>query len=342
MIKFIFVLIALGVFACLFLWTKNYYTGPKSDHFDGRYFHNVPDRFRTFDELVKWLWNRKPTPWPEHIEIEKFAPPKPRSAENEMKVTFVNHATVLIQWNGVNILTDPVWSERASPFTWMGPKRVHEPGILWEDLPKIDVVLISHNHYDHMDRDTLHKLYQRDRPIMVTGLGNGTILKGFEIPHSIELDWWQTTDVTPNFAVTYVPAQHFSARWPWDKDKALWGGFVIKNQGDTVYFMGDSGDGDHFTDIGEKFGPFRLALIPIGAYEPRWFMKPAHINPQEAVAIHQLLKSNTSIAIHFGTFPLSDEGIDQPQIDLKHALENAKLSENEFLLLKPGESRQIP
>lgn len=342
MAKIFVLFLAIFFFSFIYLWTKNYYIGPVSDHFDGRYFHNIPERYRTFKELLAWLFTRKPVPWPEHIEIDKFPKPKPRSEENELLVTFVNHATVLIQWNGMNFLTDPIWSERASPFTWTGPKRVHEPGIAWEDLPKIDVVLISHNHYDHMDEKTLQNLVSRDNPLVISGLGNGAIMRELGVPKTTELDWWQTTQVNHDWSVTYVPGQHFSARWPWNKDKALWGGFVIQGNHGSVYFVGDSGEGEHFQQIGDKFGPVRLALIPIGAYEPQWFMKPAHISPREAIDVHKTVKANKSIAIHFGTFPLSDEGIDQPLKDLKEELHKAKVTENDFMILKPGESRQIP
>lgn len=325
-----------------FLWTKSYYQGPKSDHFDGRYFHNTPEATRSFANLIKWLTTRTQVKWPEHIDIKKFPKPNDRSAENEMIVTFVNHATVLVQWNGLNILTDPVWSERASPFTWIGPKRVHEPGVAWDDLPKIDVVLLSHNHYDHMDQATLQKLVARDHPKIISGLGNGTILHRWGVDDTIELDWWQSKQIDTDWTITYVPSQHFSARWPWDMDKALWGGFIVKGKDGTLYFAGDTGDGPHFQKIADQFAPIRLALIPIGAYKPEWFMNIAHIAPIDAVKLHKTLKSNKSMGIHFGTFALADEEYYEPENDLKHELNASGISQDDFWILLPGESRKVP
>jgi L-ascorbate metabolism protein UlaG (beta-lactamase superfamily) len=231
---------------------------------------------------------------------------------NELRVTLINHSTVLLQQNGAHFLTDPIWSERASPLAWAGPRRRRKPGVVWEDLPRIDIVLLSHNHYDHLDLATLRRLADRGQSQFVVPIGVARLLRSQRIGPVHELDWSESVPLG-RIIVHSVPALHFSARGIFDRNATLWCGYVIEAADRMVYFAGDTAFGAHFAAIRERFGQPRLALLPIGAYEPRWFMSPIHMNPEDAVKAHQILGAETSIAIHHGTFQLGDEGIDTPR-----------------------------
>lgn len=292
------------------------YRGPKSDHFDGKRFHNHQSGWQTEGSFLEWQLTRKPGEWRVWIDDPPGPEPERRVAGGRVRVTWVNHATVLVQMDGLNILTDPIWSKRCSPVAFTGPMRHRAPGLRFEDLPPIDLVLVSHNHYDHLDLATLRRLRA---PILVP-LGVTALLERHGVRNSKDLDWWQTLNVNERVAVTVVPAQHFSARGLSDRNASLWCGFVISGPSGSVYFAGDTGWGRHFVQIAERFGPVRVALLPIGAYEPRWFMKTAHISPAEAVDAHHALRARTSIGIHWGTFRLSDEG----ELDPARALEAAR------------------
>jgi L-ascorbate metabolism protein UlaG (beta-lactamase superfamily) len=320
-----------------------------SDHFDGRKFHNQEaierprdiGRFislRLFKYLTRAVQDRPDPGWPVWINDPPGSPPPQRVPG--LRITFVNHATLLIQMEGVNILTDPQWSERASPVSWAGPKRHRAPGIRFEDLPPIDLVLISHNHYDHMDLPTLRRLMARGHPLLVTPIGNAAFLKSKGIP-SVEIDWWQSVPLPEGLTVTSVPAQHFSARSLNDRDNALWGGFVVQGKKESVFFAGDTGYGPHFTEIGKRYPRIRVALLPIGAYLPRWFMKPVHLSPEEAVQADVDLGAQIAIPMHYGTFKLSEEGIDDPVKDLHQALKRLGYAAPTFVVLKPGEGKDL-
>jgi L-ascorbate metabolism protein UlaG (beta-lactamase superfamily) len=207
------------------------------------------------------------------------------------------------------------------------------------ELPRIDVVLLSHNHYDHLDLAALRSLARRDRARIVTTLGNDVWLAGRGVDGAKALDWWEPTRPCAGLEVVCTPAQHFSARNPWDRNRTLWGGFVLKSAAGTLYFAGDTGFGPLFATIGARLGPFDLALIPIGAYEPRWFMQPVHVHPDEAVRAHVALRSARSIGMHFGTFQLTDEGFDEPLRELAAAREKHGIAREEFDTLVPGETR---
>lgn len=305
-------------------------------HFDGKRFYN-PDAQQApgFLDVIRWKLTSRPEPSPAFIpDVDQSIPPA-RVDGDALRVTLVNHSTVLLQHRGSNILTDPIWSERASPFSWMGPRRRRNPGVRMEDLPSIDAVLISHDHYDHMDLPTLRQLAVGRHPAFIVPAQVAQLLRAANIGPAHELDWGQSLSL-PNFVVHCVPALHFSARGIWDRNKTLWCGYVIESRNRLVYFAGDTGFGPHFNHIRERFGAPHLALLPIGAYEPRWFMSPVHMAPEEAVKAHDILRAKTSIAIHHGTFQLGDEGIDTPTKELMACAPNES-----FLVLKNGEHTNI-
>ena len=256
----------------------------------------------------------------------------------------MNHATVLIQVDELNILTDPVYSLRASPFQWAGPRRIRSPGVRLEDLPPIDVILISHNHYDHLDLDTLQKLQalnpQDDGPLILAGLGNGQLFVQHGLKHYRDMDWGERiTHKTVEFIFTQ--AQHRSGRGIADQMKTLCGSFVIQTSHGNIYFAGDTGYGPHFKEAREEYGSFALSLLPIGAYEPRWMMSDIHLNPREAVQAHVDLDSQQSLGIHFGTFQLTYEGVDQPRLDLAKARQDLQVPDDQFWALQFGETREL-
>ena len=317
-------------------------TPPRSDHWDGRVFRNVHDRTeKTLADV--WAWRRQShrIPWPRWIE-DPPQPPPTRVAANRIAVTFIGHASFLLQIGGRCLLLDPVWSPRASPLTFAGPKRVRAPGQPLEALPGVDLLLVSHNHYDHLDLATLRAVRQRWAPPAVTGLGNARHMAKAGFQAVPELDWWQSTEAA-GLRITYVPAQHFSARTPFDRNHSLWGGFVIQAGAATVYVAGDTGWCPHFAEIAQAFPRIDLALLPIGAYEPRWFMRTQHMDPGEAVRAHQALGARRSIGMHFGTFAgLTDEAIDGPEGWLAEARAEAGLAAEAFTTLPFGATRDWP
>jgi L-ascorbate metabolism protein UlaG (beta-lactamase superfamily) len=317
------------------------YRGPRSDHFDGERFHNLQPVEQPRAGVIRWMLTRQRGPWREEPGSMPGPPPPRRVGPGELRVTFVNHATVLVQMDGFNVLTDPIWSERCSPFSWAGPRRSRPPGVRWEDLPPIDAVLISHNHYDHLDVATLQRLAQDHRPRIYAALGNGPLLRSRGIPVTAELDWWQSVDLAPGLTLTGVPAQHFSNRTLTDRNRALWTGFVIQGRAGPVYFAGDTALGPHFEQIRNRFGAVRLALLPIGAYRPEWFMSPVHMSPSDAIKAHQLVGAATSVAIHFGTFQLGDDGIDEPVQRLQQEMQKLTPPPR-FWVLGFGEGRDVP
>ena len=310
----------------------------RSDHFDGRRFFNPNGaNGQPFWRLPRLL--RTPqTPWPSEVPVEPQRPPTP--GPGEVAVTFIGHATFLIQSAGTSVLIDPVFYSRASPVPFAGPRRVRAPGVRFDDLPPISLMLLSHNHYDHCDLGTLRLLEQRFHPPVVTPLGNGRLLRSAGFRRVEELDWWETSSTAP-FPITVTQAQHFSARGPFDRNRALWGGFLIDIGGHRILHTGDSGYGPHFTEIAARLAPIDLALVPIGAYEPRWFMKDIHMNPAEAVQAHLDLGTRQSIAMHYGTFQLTAEGIDEPVRELAKALQERGVAAERFRAVEVGESVRL-
>lgn len=287
---------------------------PVSDHCDGTRFFNLDpnaDAGRRIGEVLKWATSRTPAPWPEWVADP--AHPFPETVpDGGLAVTFLGHASFLLRLGDLHVLTDPVFSTHAGPFGRFGPKRVRAPGLPLERLPRIDLVLQSHNHYDHLDPGTLEALAGRGPLEVITPLGNADYLPRRLRAATTELDWWDGTTTRQGTRVTAIPAQHFSARTPFDRNRALWGGFVLDHAGWRVCFAGDTGYAAHFRDVGARFPGIDLALLPIGAYDPRWFMRPAHADPEEAVQAHLDLGAARSLAMHHGTFQLTDEPIDEP------------------------------
>jgi L-ascorbate metabolism protein UlaG (beta-lactamase superfamily) len=311
-----------------------------SDHCDGYRFYNPGiDIDKSFVDLWRMLNSPNRARWPEHVDNGSFPPPPRAVPPGEIAVTPIGQATVLIQFAGLNVLTDPTYSKRASPLGWVGPKRARDPGVAFEALPRIDVVALSHNHYDHMDMPTLRRLRDRWDPLVVAGLGNARLLASHGLEHVTELDWWQSIELRPDVRLTFVPAQHWSGRAFGDRRRMLWGGYWFDAPGGRVYFAGDTGYPAQFREIRRRLGAPTIALLPIGAYEPRWFMAPQHVNPEEAVRAHLDLGARLSIGMHFATFhQLSDEAMDAPVRALAVALQGHDVSADAFRVLGFGET----
>lgn len=330
-----------------FFKTRNpYYHGPETDHFDGlRFFNPGGVEPGTFGDLMRWQFGSdRRANWPKFRE-SPFGTARPDPAVEDLRVTMVGHATLLIQVSGLNILTDPVWSVRTSPVPFAGPKRVMQPGIAFGDLPKIHHVIVTHNHYDHLDIETLKRLQRDHRPRFFTPLGNDRIIHR-AIPDAAitVMDWDQHVEVEERLTVCCEPCHHWSARGTGDRRMALWAAFVLKTPAGKIYHIGDTGfhSGINYRDAQRKYERFRLAILPIGAYEPRWFMRGQHQNPEEAVEGMRLCGAAHAIGHHFGTVQLTNEAIDQPVIDLYKALDAAGIERTRFRPLLPGEQFDVP
>lgn len=331
---------ALLVAACARLMTNSKPAFTQSDHFDGRRFFNphMPETDkRSFADLLRWQRNRPANSWPIWIDDSRHPPPQAQPPEL-ISVTFLGHASFYLRIGGKGVLIDPVYSPRASPVSFAGPRRIRAPGQPLGALPGVDVLLVSHNHYDHLDLDTLAEVNQIWAPPTVTGLGVDPLLRQAELKTITPLDWWQSVEIA-GLRITYVPAQHFSARGLFDRDATLWGGFVIQAGQRSVYFCGDSGYCPHFREIGERFPGLDIALLPIGAYEPRWFMRPMHMNPAEAVQAFTDLGAKRAIGMHFGTYSgLTDEAVDAPLQALADARQAHNIDETLFGTLAFGQT----
>jgi L-ascorbate metabolism protein UlaG (beta-lactamase superfamily) len=354
---------------------RRYYDGPESSHYDGARFFN-PDGGISFSGprrggprggiagyVVGWLsgTDGRP-PWPDAIAV-KQARPAPFAAPRGMKAIWVGHATVLVQAAGLNILTDPIWSDRASPVPFAGPERIARPGIRFEDLPKIDLVLVSHNHYDHLDIPTLKRLWQRDRPVIVTALGNDSLLAAHGIP-SRALDWGEAAsgaDLTgkggewavqcgnyehcPDYRVHAVRSHHWTSRWGVDRNRALWSAFLVETRAGRIFFAGDTGAGNlEWADQARRLGPIRLAIIPIGAFRfaPGQMESDAHVGPGGAVTLFRRLGATSAIPIHWGTFRLSWEAWDTPPRMLELMLACEGIARKRFAPLRIGQEVMVP
>lgn len=317
---------------------NRYYQGPPSDHFDGVRFFNpgqaLPDI--GIRELLRWRFTGDKARWPGSVPV---AQAKPEARVEGLRITMVGHATLLIQVAGCNILTDPVWSDRASPVSFAGPRRVTAPGIAFADLPPIDIVLLSHCHYDHLDVATLRRLHAAHDPLMAMPLGNDSIVRA-AVPGArcVAGDWWDRLPLADGVATTLTPAYHWGNRWPTDARMALWSGHHLSTPAGTIWFVGDTGyeDGRIFPEIGARLGSPDVALIPIGAYAPRWFMAPQHVDPAEAVRIFGDVGAGRALGIHWGTFQLTDEARDAPGEALAAAVSAATVAADRFVAAAPG------
>ena len=327
-----------------------YYQGPPSDHFDGTTFFNPGGTpLKGFGDFLRWQLAGDRAEWPDHYPSPlPSAQPAERVAEDALRLTMVGHATLLIQTGGLNILTDPVWSERASPVQFIGPSRANPPGIDFDDLPPIDLVLVTHNHYDHLDTITLGRLRETHDPLVVTPLGNDTIITN-DVPamRVAARDWGDTIEhgtAEGRVRIHLLPCHHWSARGIKDRNMALWAAFVVESAAGRTYIVGDAGynDGRDYRHARDQFGGFRCAVLPVGAYEPRWFMKPQHQNPEEAVK--GVADCNAAVAAghHWGTFQLTNEGIEEPVRDLEAALDGHGIACDRFRPLRPGEVWDVP
>ncbi|MBY0330305.1 MAG: MBL fold metallo-hydrolase [Acetobacteraceae bacterium] len=316
--------------------------GPVSDHFDGaRFFNPGGAAPRSLLDVARWQAGRGNDDWPDAFP-SPFSPDRPqqRVTGHALRVSFVGHATFLLQGAGLNILTDPVWSERVSPFSFVGPRRVNPPGIAFDDLPPIDVVLVSHGHYDHLDVETLTRLWRRDRPRIIAPLGHTATICGQDADVDVTTaDWGDAVPLGNGVEAVLEQVHHWTARGIMDRNRALWCGFVLRGLGDGVFFAGDTGfdEGRPFRRVAERHGPLGLALLPIGAYEPRWFMADQHMNPADAVRGFGLLGARQALGFHWGTFRLTDEGVEQPLADLGAALADEGVDSARFIAARPGQ-----
>ncbi len=305
------------------------------------YRNNYPHDKKGLKDFLKFLWG-----WDRvgaKFEAPMAAPDPGFLAANRTRptLTWIGHATFLVQVGGLNVLTDPHFTARASPLNFAGPKRLVPPGLALRDLPAPDVILISHNHYDHLDDGSVRWLARHyPKAVFVVPLGLRRWLQRRKVGNAVELDWWQRHDGR-DFSVTAVPAQHFSGRTHSDRNRTLWCGFVFEAGGKKVFFAGDTGYSKDFADIGNKLGPMDLALLPIGAYAPRWFMKSMHVNPEEAVRIHKDVSARQSVAMHWGTFRLTEEPMDEPPRALAQALKDARVAPEKFWVMQHGETRTL-
>jgi L-ascorbate metabolism protein UlaG (beta-lactamase superfamily) len=322
-----------------------YYRGPISDHFDGvRFFNPSGARPKGPLAFLRWQLFERGIPWPDSYPSPFRDLPPARFEGEGARLSFVGHASFLVQTRGKNLLLDPVWSERASPVAFAGPKRVNAPGIAFSDLPPIDAVLVTHNHYDHMDVPTIGRLCRRFQPRIVTPLGNDTILRAGVPGCNVQAcDWGESVDLGAGVRIHVEPCVHWSARGTTDRMHALWASFVIEAGPTKIYYVGDTGlgDGSVARRVGARHPGLAAALLPIGAYEPRWFLRSQHMNPEEAVAACELSGAQRGFGHHWGTFRLTNEAIEQPLSDLAAALAKRGLAPERFAPLRPGEVRLL-
>jgi L-ascorbate metabolism protein UlaG (beta-lactamase superfamily) len=320
--------------------TRAYYRGPRSDHFDGeRFFIADAIPAKRIGEFMRW-WSEPRSRWPKWVPSGLSDRPPQRVDGSRLRVAFVGHASLLVQTGGCNLLIDPVWSARVSPLRWVGPRRVNDPGIAFSALPPIDAVLVSHSHYDHLDLATLSRLNAAHAPRVITPLGNDTIMRRHNRHIRAEAyDWGDEVALSDSIAVRLLPMRHWSARSLTDRNRALWAAFMLTTPAGRIYHVGDSGygDGRQFRAARDAHGPFRLAVLPIGAYEPRWFMRDHHMNPSEAVAAFLDTAAGLALAHHHGTFQLTNEAIDAPPRALAEACAAAGIAPERFRVLRPGE-----
>jgi N-acyl-phosphatidylethanolamine-hydrolysing phospholipase D len=316
---------------------------PPAHHEKGGYRNLAPHEEPGFFGVLKWWFGGGPKDAPPvpADQLPAFLPPVTtpdlnsihHAPKDAIQATWIGHAAFLVQAGGLNILTDPMFGERASPVSFAGPKRLAPPGIALKDLPKIDAVIISHNHYDHLDEDSVKAL--GNTPRYFVPLGFAAWFKERGITNVQELDWWASAEMG-GLRFHAVPAQHFSSRTLFDRNEVLWSGWVIETPAGKVYFSGCTGYAPLFQEIGKRLGPMRLSFIPIGGYSPRWFMRTMHVDPPEAVRIHQDVRSEQSVGMHWATFELTDEPLSEPPVYLRKVLHDSNIREERFIVMKIG------
>lgn len=317
-------------------------TPPRSDHFNGKtFFQPGGQSGGGLREFLRWKFAAKPRAWPAEVRLQAAAVVG-RPEQDGVVVTWIGHSSFLLQTASTNLLLDPVFSDRVSPVAWAGPRRVHPPGVAFTSLPRIDAVLVSHDHYDHCDANTLRRLAGEHAPRFITPLRHAGLLTSFGAKDTHELDWWQSHRLTQDITVTLTPSRHWSNRFGTPRNHRLWGGFFLTLGEKRLWFVGDTGyDRAMVREVRRLCGPPELALVPIGAYEPRWFMAPMHINPAEAVRLHLEVGAARSIGMHWGTFQLTDEAREDPPKDLAAARVEHGVPESDFHIVAPGESITI-
>ncbi len=332
-----------------------------SDHFDGELYFNPASMHPSQPGAANlprrggsgWLWRLLfGTEWPEWPQVQensRMMNLPARVSKGTLQVIAVGHATFIIQMDGVNILTDPIWSERCSPVSWAGPKRFRPPAVRFEDLPPIDAVLVSHNHYDHLDLPTLERLAGTGVQRAVVPLGNREIVAGTGIKKVEELDWWESVRISDDVTIHLVPARHFSSRSLWDRNKTLWGGFVITGPSGNVFFAGDTASGTHFREIARRFKPVKMAILPISPYRPQQSRDKmsriysfVHMGPAEAVQAHEELGAEISIAAHFQVFQLGADGYHDAVNELPLVLKSRNLKPDDFVVPVFGAVISVP
>jgi N-acyl-phosphatidylethanolamine-hydrolysing phospholipase D len=345
-----FVILLLCLFGLAFVFTGlkgNPQMGEISAHYISGRFKNLHiDNKNRRGDFFRWRFGLGPNEPPalDPETVPAFHPQIRTPDSNTLhhadpdtiQITWMGHDTFLIQVAGLNILTDPIFSERASPFSFIGPKRIVAPPMQQDDLPPIQATIISHNHYDHLDAATIAKFGNTLHFFVPLGMANW--FRDLGVNSVTELDWWQSASLGP-IRFHCVPAQHFSMRTPFDANTVLWCGWVLTTPVGNIFFAGDTGYSVDFREIGQRLGPMRLALIPIGGYMPRWFMKPMHLNPTEAVMVHQDVLAQQSIGMHWGTFKLTEEPLAEPPLFLEKVLKEKHISLDTFITLEFGETR---
>lgn len=319
---------------------NRYYTGPVTDHFNGKqFFHaDLPSTDKSLIDLLRWRLFGKRSPWPQSVPARSGI--KPDYRVDGLRITAIGHASMLIQVAGINILVDPVWSERTSPFRRLGPRRCNPPAVAFDDLPPVHAVLVTHNHYDHMDTATIAALWQTHKPTVISPLGNDAVIcKDAPDVHVHTGDWWQSFTLSDKVRTTLVPTYHWSARNLGDRRLALWAGFVLDTPAGRIYSAGDTAyqDGKIFAKIREGLGSPLVAILPIGAYEPRWFMSTQHTDPAEAVQIAIDIDAQHLLGVHWATFQLTDEPYEEPAQLLDAVMRERKPANLTAQALRPGD-----
>ena len=321
---------------------------------NGRFQNPWPDSVpHGFRDILKWTLERRrqnlpPTPPRGSFPTATPSIVRPRASASDFTATWIGHSTVLLQFGGINIITDPVFCQRAFPVQWAGPRRVMDPAMSLEALPPLDVILLSHNHYDHLDKGAVKHLTRANpNATWIVSLGLTPYIRPWGVRNIVELDWWQTADVN-GLRVTATPARHFSARGLGDRNKSLWSGFAFELYGVRAWFAGDSAYHPEFGDVGARCGPFDFVMIPIGAYDPRWFMNIVHVDPEEAVQIYQDITAPhpnaplpLMLGIHWGTFRLTDESMDEPPKRTRARWRQLGLREDRLWVASFGETRSF-